>query len=268
MRNYDILALDVDDTLVPPSKTISAANRQAVADAMAAGVHVALATGRGFMASRPIWSELGIRGPIINYGGALIMDTVSGKPLLETEISPELVIDVLKTAAALNIHGHIYQGDRIVYGSDSEYARTYAEKLHLEHEIDAGIMDRVWHGVPKVLLMTTAESAERLIPPLQEQYRGRLQVAASSPGFIEFNCLNAQKGSALEALGRMLGVPMSRTAAIGDNSLDLEMLRAAGLGAAVADAQAEIISAADVVTPACADDGVAWLIYHRIIGEE
>ena len=50
---------------------------------------------------------------------------------------------------------------------------------------------------------------------------------------------------------------------MGDNLLDLEMIQYAGIGAAVADAHPQILSAANVVLPRCED--MAWFIDNIIL---
>ena len=70
------------------------------------------------------------------------------------------------------------------------------------------------------------------------------------------------KGKALLALCRTLGVEASASVAFGDGSNDIEMLRAAGLGVAMANADEAVKAAADCVTAGNEDCGVA-----RKIGE-
>jgi len=54
---------------------------------------------------------------------------------------------------------------------------------------------------------------------------------------------------------------------VGDNLLDLEMIQYAGIGAAVADAHPQILSAANVVLPRCEDMAAAWFIDNIILKE-
>ena len=50
-----LVAIDLDGTLLSPDKTISPANKQALLDAEAAGVHVVICTGRPLSGVRPIF---------------------------------------------------------------------------------------------------------------------------------------------------------------------------------------------------------------------
>lgn len=261
---YRLLALDIDDTITlepthAPDEIVCAVDR-----ARDAGIRVTLATGRGYFASSTIVKQLRICEPVINYGGAIVSDPVDGHPVYTTEIEPELVTDVLRTAKELGVHAHIYQGDTVIGERQNEYMAAYCGRLSLPTRYDADIMTRVWQGVPKVLMMTTEEHAAELRPALQEKYRGRLKVSGSSKGFIEFNHPSAHKGSGLAHVAEKLGISREETVAVGDNSLDMEMIQWAGLGCAVANGIEAVRNAADIVIPSCGEYGVAYLIDRLI----
>ena len=63
-----------------------------------------------------------------------------------------------------------------------------------------------------------------------------LEISFSSDRYIEINAAGVNKGEGLRMLAEMLTIDMAQTMAIGDNFNDLEMIRAAGIGVAVANA--------------------------------
>ena len=65
------------------------------------------------------------------------------------------------------------------------------------------------------------------------------------------------KGKALEKVAALLNIPRGEVTAIGDNTLDLDMIEWAGTGVCVANANALVKEKADLVIGACDDDGVA-----------
>ena len=84
---------------------------------------------------------------------------------------------------------------------------------------------------------------------------------------IEINSVNAGKDKALLALAAHLGIPREDTVAFGDGTNDLAMLRAAGLGVAMANADPKVKAAADEITGSNNDAGVARVIW-RLLGEK
>ncbi|MNC56990.1 putative phosphatase [compost metagenome] len=66
----------------------------------------------------------------------------------------------------------------------------------------------------------------------------------------------------------LLGIEMSQVIAMGDSFNDLSMIREAGLGVAMGNAQEEIKAQADVVTVTNEEDGVAEMIRKYIFHME
>ena len=89
-------------------------------------------------------------------------------------------------------------------------------------------------------------------------------MTTSIPTNIEINSMGANKGAALRGLCAYLGIDPADTAAFGDGSNDIPMLREAGVGVAMANAEPEVKAAADVVTDSNNDAGVAKMIRKLI----
>ena len=235
-----MLILDIDDTLVPRGGGISQKNAAAIQKAREAGVYVTLATGRGYYGSSHVFRELGLDTYVINYAGAVINDTRTDKPIFVTELDNSFVQEILAMADDMNLHAHLYQGDRIVYEREHPYASAYCAALNLPYSIDSDIRKKTWQNVPKVLIITEPERVSELLPFFKKHFENRVEVSASSPGFIEFNRLGANKGTAAQLLASRLGFGRDEVAAAGDNTLDLELVRWAGLGAVVADGNPDV----------------------------
>jgi Cof subfamily protein (haloacid dehalogenase superfamily) len=84
--------------------------------------------------------------------------------------------------------------------------------------------------------------------------------AASADSFIEVTGANVHKASTLAVLTARLGIDAKDVAAFGDQHNDLDMLRWAGTGYAMGNAQPKVLAVADTVLPTNAEDGVATAI--------
>ena len=262
---YKLFALDIDDTILPRNGVISERNKRAIKAAEDAGIYVTLATGRGFHGSSKIINELGIKRLVINYGGAMINDASNGRPFFVTELDSGVVNYIISLAGDMDLHVHLYQGDEIVYEREHEYGRKYSEALDLPRRIEPNIRNMVWKNVPKVLVITEPERVPDLMPFFREKLEGLAAVSGSSPGFIEFNKIGASKGSALMLLADHLGFAREEVAAIGDNTLDRDMIEKAGLGCCVSGGNEDVLAVADVIAPSCRDDGAAWFIENYLL---
>lgn len=255
-----LFVCDVDNTLTEAAHTVPEENVRAIRRAIDAGVYVTIATGRGYLGASQIIEALGLDSYVICYGGAIIVDAKTAKPLFASEVKNELVHECLDLADEMGVHSQIYQGDTIVSAVNDIYTQKYIKKLNLPVRIEPEIRNMEWKQVPKVLWITDADKADVLIPQMQKHFEGRLKVSGSSPGFIEFNMLGVDKGTGIKRLAEHLGIDRKDVVAVGDNTLDLEMLQWAGTGVAVADAKEKIKKLADIIAPSCADCGVAWTI--------
>jgi Cof subfamily protein (haloacid dehalogenase superfamily) len=77
---------------------------------------------------------------------------------------------------------------------------------------------------------------------------------------IEIMPRGANKADALRFMAERMGVPMEQVMAIGDNYNDIEMIKAAGRGIAMANAVDKLKETADEVTLSNDEDGVALAI--------
>ena len=76
----------------------------------------------------------------------------------------------------------------------------------------------------------------------------------------------ANKGDALCSLCTALGIPIEETLAFGDGTNDLSLIRAAGCGAAMGNADFSVKAAADTVCDDNEHDGLAKFI-ERLLAE-
>lgn len=75
----------------------------------------------------------------------------------------------------------------------------------------------------------------------------------------------ANKEHAMRILCDRMDVPLTATAAFGDDLIDIAMMEESGLGVAVANANPKVLDIADEVCPANNDDGVAqWIESHLL----
>ena len=86
-------------------------------------------------------------------------------------------------------------------------------------------------------------------------------VLVSSLGYnIEINAAGVNKGTALVELGSMLGIRREEIMACGDGDNDIEMVKEAGFGVAMGNAEEEVKAAADYITLSNEEEGAAKAI--------
>ena len=247
----EVVACDLDGTLLAPDLSYAPELPPALAHLRAAGIDTVFCTGRMFVSARKVAARLGLRqGLIVCYQGAMVLDLSSGERLLHTTMDTELAAEVVRVARALGRHVNAYIDDRLFVEDLSDWARRYAEHVEVELNVVPNLEEAVMRRPPtKLVLLTAAADAEQLLPHLQERWQDRLYVTRSQPEYIEIADATVSKSGALEWLCARDGLRRERVVACGDGMNDVDMLRWAGLGIAMAEATPPVRAAGDLVVP-------------------
>ena len=252
-----LLALDIDDTLVSTGKLPSERLKHAIRLAEQNGVTVVLATGRGFLGSKKIRESLSVYGPLIHYGGAVVSDGRTGEHLFVNYLRPEDVITAFAIADTYGIHAQIYEEDTVVFRKGNAFTKQYTGISNLPFIEDPDLLYRPLDNIPKVLYAVDPKREAELYREIRALLPKHISVLCSKPGFIEIGSTSSTKGSALEKVAAMLDIPREEVTAIGDNTLDLDMIEWAGTGVCVANANPQVKEKADLIIGSCENDGVA-----------
>jgi Cof subfamily protein (haloacid dehalogenase superfamily) len=234
--------------------------REAIARVRARGVHVIVVTGRMFRGVRPYLAQAGLDDPVICYQGAVVADPVSGELLRHVPIPRQVALEAIDAVVAAGFHINCYVDDLLYVAEVTAEARAYADFQGLEiHEV--GPLHEWLHDDPtKLVAVGDPAALDALEADLKPRFRGRLFVSKSLPYFLEFAHPDVSKGAGLQFVAELLGFTAVETVACGDGENDRELLDWAGFGVAVANAQPEILSRADLVVPDVEHEGVADLL--------
>jgi hydroxymethylpyrimidine pyrophosphatase-like HAD family hydrolase len=99
-RQYRILALDVDGTLLDPGGALRPRTAEAVARAARAGIRPVLCTGRRYRRARPIAAQLALNAPIVCNSGAIVKDPCDDRTLWRLDFDPPLQGELLELFVA------------------------------------------------------------------------------------------------------------------------------------------------------------------------
>ncbi len=237
MRTIGLVVTDLDGTILRPDGSFSEATRQAFLHLRAAGIPAAFATAR--FHTGELARDLGAEYTI-NTDGTLIRH-VSGRILHRWAFSAAQTDGILEAILAQNPR--------------ADAAVPTPERVWRECRPPFGK-----EALKIVATLGREEDAAQIAEAFgcrYIRYRGEDRYSFLPAG--------AGKVEAVRMLAGLLGVPLSRTAAFGDDIGDIGMLRACGIGVAVGDALDEVKAAADVCCGPCREDGVAKWIERKIL---
>ena len=252
--DYQLIALDIDGTLLNSRKEIPPEAVQAIRTVVAAGKTVVFATGRAVSELPALTSRL----PEVRYAvyasGAGLYDIWEGKtfglqPVPAARMKEILAIGRTKDTMpqlilprlALIQASHM---DRLEHYNMGAYRSLYEKAMTLVPDIWA-FAETCDEPVLKINLYH-AEVPDRVVTRSQLESPD-LELVYSEISSVECSAAGVSKGAGLERLCAMLGVPAEACIAVGDAENDITMLRAAGLGVAMGNAADHVKNAADLV---------------------
>lgn len=263
----DLLAIDLDDTLLTDDLTIPAACVDAVRRAQAYGVRVVLATGRMFRSALPYARQLALSDPLICYNGALIASP-EGEALHHEPVPAAPLAELIDIAGEHDLCLNLYVDDRLYVKELTPQVAYYTSIAGVEahpvgdlHRFLAGRSA----GSTKALVVDEATGVDQWLPQLTERFAGRLAIARSKPRYIEVMAPGVDKGRALASVAKTLSVLAERVMAIGDSFNDLGMLAFAGWPVAMGNAPLAVRERARAVTGTNDAAGVAQAIEEWIL---
>ena len=272
-----LIAFDMDGTLLNSRKEVSEKTLQAIRKAYKAGKVLVFNSGRG-MAEMTDYFEL---LPEFRYAlccsGTLIYDiwekrVVSCRPIprkymeimirdilpLEDTMpqlaTPELVWLARKNFSQLDRYfmGHFRASfERFMTPVDS-VTETYLSGT------EECLKFNIYHS--------TVEARERTLERLAA-LRLPLALTRSEVTSVEVTAGGADKGSGILKLCDLLGMSRESTIAVGDAENDLPALKAAGLGIAMGNARGIVLEAADETVADCDHDGCAEAIERFLLDD-
>ena len=253
----DLIALDLDGTLLASDETISARNRTAIKDALTAGIRVVLVTGRGVDTPIRVSKELGLNLPVICCHGALTKDFGANKTLESIPVPLPYAKHMVEFAEREGLAIAIYIEEAFYRLQGSE---IFMEDMRGPGWYEAPSLAEILTQAPTFIRFLGAESVRRMQRefgdlPLSFRYE-------TWRDFVECAVLNrdASKKNALARLCADFGIPAERVLAVGDSRNDVPMLRWAGIGVAMGNALPEVRESVRYVTATNDRDGVALAI--------
>lgn len=256
--NVRAVFIDMDGTLLTKSNEITQRNTEAIHMLVNQGVKVFLATGRQYEITVPYHAALGLNTPMICLNGASIYDGRTGKAIqIKRIVLDEERFHALTGDHACNVLVHTTAG---LY---CKRTNTEIEEWTREGQVPPryiGDLRRVhYKDVLKYSIRTDAPNSE-----LSVVFKEEANVINWNDGF-EIVAPGVSKWSAIKSLLRVYGIPPSEIVAIGDGPNDVEMLRNAGTGVAMANAGPIVKASADFVTTDHQKDGVAAFIERYLV---
>jgi Cof subfamily protein (haloacid dehalogenase superfamily) len=235
-------------------------------EVVAAGVVLVLVSARPPRSLREVASALQAKGLAICCNGAMIYDLDGAAIVQHWPCPPEIVQDLVLRLreAAPGVMFAVEMGD--TYGCEPEYATRVPHVWGSAPQV-IDVLELCHQPVSKLLVRHPTIDRDVLMALIQELGGDVILATHSGAPQVEVSAGGIAKASALAWLAESMSIDRHDVVAFGDMPNDLAMLQWAGRGVAVANAHPEVLAAADEVTLAHDEDGVAVTL-ERLLREQ
>ena len=260
-----LIATDLDGTLLDSTSSVTPRTRSALDAARARGIHVVPVTARQPIGLRAIAADAGFDGWALCSNGAYAVRLDDGRMLFAEEL-PADTIRTLAEALRASIPGLLFASVRDAgetFVAQDGYAAIAALADHKRDPATMGgvPLDQVLSAPSLKFVIRHPELApDALFDVVRSLGLTGFEATLSGAPFVEVMAEGVTKATGLARLCDHLGIDRADVVAFGDALNDVEMLRWAGHGVAMADAEPLVKDAADETTTSNDDDGVARVI--------
>ena len=283
---YELIAIDMDGTLLGRDGVVSEVNREAIRRAVDAGALVVPCTGRGWREAK---YSLGGMEDVLELGifvtGAMVNEISTGASVEISELEPHLAHEVIgflkdEREAILcfrdaNVVGHDYlvTGSCELVGNSAWWFEVTKSRVHTQAELSVEDL----RAVLRVGMVACGPRLGVIEQKIRERFGDRVLVQhfmgvqmpdpVDTVYILEVFASGVDKWRGIKWLAEQRGISQDKIACIGDEINDISMLSNARLGVAMGNAVEKAAMAADKRTLSNEQDGVAYAINRMMNGD-
>lgn len=259
---YKLLVLDLDGTLTNGKKVITPRTKETLLRVQEQGTRIVLASGRPTYGIAPLAEQLELQkyeGYILAYNGGEIIDWKTKALMYKNLLDPEVLPYLYECARKNNFAIVTYEGEYVLTEKpEDEYVLKEALLNVMKIKKVDNFLNAVKHPIAKCLIVGEPVRLAGLEKEMHAHLKDRMGVFRSEPYFLELVPQGIDKARSLSVLLEKIGASREEMIAIGDGFNDLSMIKYAGLGIAMANAQDVVKENADFITLSNEEDGVAY----------
>ena len=272
--HVNLIALDLDDTLLNDERKISDRNVEVLKRCAQRGIYVVLCSGRAEDGIKPFVSRLNIAALesgkyIIAINGCSIFDMHKRIQIYKKTVSGEVLLEVHKIAVEEGFETEVYSDGKVFYSKETDWTLRDVRMCGLNGEVAPDFEKFLLENQNsffKMLIPGEPEKIQELQKKLKASLGEKAVIFTSKPYFLEILPPDCGKGEAIEWLSSFIGIDHSTTLAFGDSMNDESMIEKCGYGVAMVNGNEHIKNIADFVTEKTNnDDGVADFIEKYIL---
>ena len=260
-----LVVSDVDGTIVQPDKSLSPGTIAAAARLQAAGVKLAVVSARPPRGMTYITETLKLEAPYAGFNGGMLVGP-DGNTVEWNPAPPELVQRALDLYAENGVDAWLFtQNEWLV----RDPAGAYVDRERITVKFNERVVDDFTPYIGQVGKLVGVSKDFDKLGQIERELQGivgdNASALRSQTYYLDLPHKHANKGYAVRALARHLGLDLSEVATLGDMVNDVPMFRVAGFSVAMGNGSDDAKAAATTITGANDHEGWADAIDKLIL---
>ena len=262
---YKLVALDIDGTLLNTKWEITRKTKEAIKQASAKGTHIVVSSARPYRSLIGIAEQLELgEVPVIAAGGSDLRMYPSGEVLHRVALGKR---DIKRCIEFCHRHKQYFQVFRFdgsyYFEKETEFSKIYESRFYKGEEADFENWE--WEDCSSFMVTMKDEDIDDITLAAEKEMLREYLIVKIWYNMLEFHPKNGGKGAALTTLAARLNIDKADIIAVGDDTIDIPMLRSAGLAVAMGNACDALKEVADYIAPTNDEDGVAEIIKRFVL---
>ncbi|KAB8028612.1 Cof-type HAD-IIB family hydrolase [Fluviispira multicolorata] len=264
---YKAIFVDLDGTLLNSQKEISKKNLDCLNSFIEQGIYVVIATGRTIKSVNKVTENLNINTPIITLNGSDVRKSRDGYSMSLVYLENKYRDSIYARCKSILNGNKQYSIQNLLVDTSKGFYCLHPNKIDVDEftsHYDTEVLELDLDNPPDeqvisfLFLLTPESNRVAFLKDQNDYFMSRVQFCTFNGWpWIEVGSLNANKGSAMTLVCEHLGIEVKDVIAFGDGQNDVEMLKSAGLGVAMGNADEHAIKCANAKTVSNDADGVA-----------
>ena len=265
-RDIRLVLADVDGTLVTRDKVLTDAAKEVARELRRAGIALAITSGRPPRGMSMLIEPLALQGAIAGFNGGVFVNP--DLSVIESHaLDPATAGQTLKLMLAKGLDAWVYTADEwLIRDQVAPHVAREAWTVKFDPKVVAAFTDaHLAHAVKIVGISDDLALVAASEKAAQDALGDKASAARSQPYYLDVTHPQANKGTVVATLSKLLNIPPAQIATMGDMPNDVLMFRKSGFSIAMGNASDEVKAQASAVTDSNENEGFAKAVRKFVL---
>ncbi len=265
-RGIRLLLADVDGTLVTQDKVLTEAAKAAARALHDAGIMLAITSGRPPRGMSMLIEPLALQGAIAGFNGGVFVNP--GLSVIESHVlDPATAKQTVKLILDQGLDAWVYTEEEwLIRDQDAPHVAREAWTVKFDAKVVASFTDaHLAHAVKIVGISDDLDLVAACEKVARNTLGEKASAARSQPYYLDVTHPQANKGTVVATLSKLLNIPPAQIATMGDMPNDVLMFRKSGFSIAMGNSSDEVKAQAGAVTDTNENEGFAKAVRKFVL---